>query len=144
MNTQRTFQAKSTDFTPQWFHVDAKDQVLGRLSTKIANILRGKGKNTFTPHVDCGDFVVVTNVDKIKLTGNKWSDKLYYRHSHHIGGIKSSSAQHIRQTHPDRLIYHAVRGMLPKNKLSGKLLTKLKLYAGETHPHQAQNLKTIS
>jgi len=139
MNIQKTYSAKDKDFTPKWYLVDAKDQVLGRLSTEIAVVLRGKNKPQFTPHVDCGDFVVVINAEKVRLTGNKWEDKNYYRHSGHVGGLKSKTARQVREGHPDRLITYAVKGMLPKNKLSAKLLKKLKVFKGEEHTHKSQN-----
>lgn len=140
MNTQKTFSAKEKDFSRKWYCVDVNGQVLGRISTQISNILRGKNKPQFTPHVDCGDFVVVINAEKVKLTGNKWNEKIYYRHSEHVGGLKKKTAKEVRAKHPERLIMHAVKGMLPDNKLSSRVLTKLRVYAGDKHPHTAQNL----
>ncbi|OGQ16953.1 MAG: 50S ribosomal protein L13 [Deltaproteobacteria bacterium RIFCSPHIGHO2_02_FULL_40_11] len=136
---QKTYVLKPADHKQIWYIVDAKDKTLGRLSTKIATVLRGKNKPIFTPHVDCGDLVIVTNAEKVRLTGNKWDQKMYYRHSHHVGGLKTTAAKDVRAKHPERLIHHAVRGMLPKNSLGRQLLKKLKVYAGETHPHKAQN-----
>lgn len=126
-----------------WFLVDAKDKPLGRLAVKIANILRGKNKAIFAPHVDIGDFVVVTNADKVKLTGRKEHQKTYKRYSGFRGGLKEIKASVVRERHPERLIELAVRGMLPKNNLSRKLFTRLKVYAGEQHPHAAQNPRKV-
>ncbi len=122
----------------QWFLVDATDKVLGRLSTRIANTLRGKNKPTFSPHVDCGDFVVVTHAEKVRLTGKKWTDKIYYHHSKYVSGLKAESAKDILRKNPERLFYEAVGGMLPKNRLSNQLMKKLKVYTGSAHPHEAQ------
>jgi len=128
----------------RWFVLDADGAVLGRLATRAANLLRGKGKATFTPHVDCGDFVIVINASKVKLTGNKESTKLYHHHTGFPGGIRSLSAQDVRARHPERLIEKAVAGMLPKNRLSRALTTKLKVYAGAEHPHQAQQPESVA
>ena len=128
----------------RWFVLDADGAVLGRLATRAANLLRGKGKATFTPHVDCGDFVIVINASKVKLTGNKESTKLYHHHTGFPGGIRSLSAQDVRARHPERLIEKAVAGMLPKNRLSRALMTKLKVYAGAEHPHQAQQPESVA
>ena len=127
----------------QWFVIDASDQVLGRVATRAATLLRGKGKPSFTPHVDCGDFVVVVNADKVRLTGAKETDKQYYRHSGYPGGISSMPASELRQRHPDRLIRFAVEGMLPKNRLGRQLASKLKVYEGSDHPHTAQQPQTV-
>ena len=128
----------------RWFVLDADGVVLGRLATRAANLLRGKGKPSFTPHVDCGDFVVVVNAAKVKLTGKKESAKLYHHHTGFPGGIRSIPAEDMRARHPERLIERAVVGMLPKNRLSRALLTKLKVYAGAEHPHQAQKPETLT
>jgi large subunit ribosomal protein L13 len=128
----------------RWFVLDAEGVVLGRLATRVANLLRGKGKPSFTPHVDCGDFVVVINAAKVKLTGKKESDKIYHRHSGFPGGIRSIRATDLRARHPERLIELAVAGMLPKNRLSRALATKLKVYAGAEHPHQAQRPEPLT
>jgi len=128
----------------RWFVLDADGAVLGRLATRAANLLRGKGKATFTPHVDCGNFVIVINASKVKLTGNKESTKLYHHHTGFPGGIRSLSAQDVRARHPERLIEKAVAGMLPKNRLSRALMTKLKVYAGAEHPHQAQQPESVA
>ena len=126
-----------------WVLVDAKDQTLGRLSTRVATLLRGKHKPDWTPHVDNGEYVVVINAERIVLTGRKLSDKKYYRHSGYPGHLKEVSAGRMLETHPERVIEHAVRGMLPKNKLGRSLLQKLKVYAGDKHPHQAQQPEAI-
>jgi large subunit ribosomal protein L13 len=122
----------------RWFLIDARDQVLGRVASEAAQLLRGKGKPSFTPHVDCGDFVVVVNAAHVRLTGSKERGKQYYRHSGYPGGIRTRSAAALRRTHPERLLRLAVTGMLPKNRLGRRLATKLKIYAGAEHPHVAQ------
>jgi len=130
--------AKKDEIKRKWHLVDAKGKTLGRLASRIAILLRGKHKPTFTPHLDTGDFVVVINAEKVVLTGKKWKEKLYIHHSGYPGGLKSISAEKMWEKHPERLITMAVQGMLPKNKLGRKLIKKLKVYAGEAHPHQAQ------
>lgn len=127
----------------RWFLIDAGSQVLGRVATEAAKLLRGKGKPSFTPHVDCGDFVVIINAEKVRLTGSKEQAKLYHRHSGYPGGIRSRSAAEVRSVYPDRLIRSAVEGMLPKNRLGRQLAAKLKVYAGGEHPHAAQQPETI-
>ena len=141
----RTFMAKPAEALPQrkWWVVDATNQPLGRLASRVATVLRGKHKAQFTPHVDAGDFVIVINADKVKLTGRKASDKMYYRHSGYPGGIKQISFEHLVEKHPNQPIEQAVKGMLPKNTLGRKLLSKLKVYAGNQHPHQAQQPATL-
>jgi large subunit ribosomal protein L13 len=134
-----TISAKRSDNPEKWWVVDAEDKVLGRLASTVAAHLRGKHNPSFTPHVDMGDWVVVINADKIKLTGKKLSQKTYYRHSGYIGGLKSITADKLLEKNPEELIRHAVKGMLPKNRLGRKLNKKLKVYAGGAHPHQAQN-----
>jgi len=129
---------KKGEIIRKWHLVDANGKTLGRLASRVAIILRGKHKPTFTPHMDVGDFVVVVNADKVALTGNKWKQKLYIHHSGYPGGLKSISAEKMKEKKPERLITMAVQGMLPKNKLGRKLLKKLKVYSGEAHPHQAQ------
>jgi large subunit ribosomal protein L13 len=121
-----------------WFVVDAADQVLGRLATRIASVLRGKHKPTYTPHVDCGDFVIVVNADKIKLTGRKLDQKQYHAYSGYPGGLRSRTARELLDTHPERVLEAAVKRMLPKNRLAKDMFTKLKVYAGDEHPHAAQ------
>ena len=122
----------------RWFVIDARDQVLGRVASEAAKLLRGKTKPSFTPHVDCGDFVVIVNAEHIKLTGPKDKTKLYYRHSGYPGGIREQTAEKLRASHPERLLRLAVTGMLPKSRLGRRLATKLKVYAGPDHPHAAQ------
>ncbi|MBI5420286.1 MAG: 50S ribosomal protein L13 [Deltaproteobacteria bacterium] len=127
-----------------WHVVDAKDKVLGRLATKVAEVLRGKHKPTFTPNADVGDFVIVVNADKVKLTGRKMTEKVYYRHTGYMGGLKSTTPEKVLKQHPERLIEWAVKGMLPKSRLGDRLFTKLKVYAGPDHPHQAQQPKALA
>jgi large subunit ribosomal protein L13 len=122
----------------KWFVVDLEGQPLGRAAAKIAHVLRGKHKPSFTPHIDDGDFVVVINVEKVKLTGRKWSDKLYHRHTGHPGGLKTTTAEKLNQRHPDELLRLAVKGMLPSGPLGRAQIRKLKMYAGTEHPHAAQ------
>ncbi len=129
---------KKGEVIRKWHLVDANGKTLGRLASRVAILLRGKHKPTFTPHMDVGDFVVVVNADKVALTGNKWKQKLYIHHSGYPGGLKSISAEKMKEKKPERLITMAVQGMLPKNKLGRRLLKKLKVYSGEAHPHQAQ------
>lgn len=124
--------------------VDAEDMVLGRLASHIAHVLRGKNKPTFTPHVDMGDFVVVVNAEKVRLTGNKLDGKIYYRHSGYPGGIKSMTARELLEKKPEQLIRKAVKGMLPKNRLGRQMFSKLKVYVGPDHPHQAQQPEKIT
>ncbi|KGO33451.1 MAG: 50S ribosomal protein L13 [Desulfoprunum sp.] len=134
----KTYLAPVNEIEKKWYLVDAENKVLGRLASEIANRLRGKHKPTFSDFIDNGDFVIVTNADKIKLTGNKWDDKKYYRHTGYMGGLKEASAKELMAKHPTDLIIHAVKGMLPKNKLGAAQLKKLKVYAGSAHPHAAQ------
>lgn len=134
----KTFVAREKDVVKQWHLVDATDQVIGRLASRIATLLRGKTKPIFTPHCDTGDFVVVVNADKAVFTGRKLDNKIYYRHSGYMGGIKATTARQAMQTKPEEVLRRAVGGMLPKNSLGRRLLKKLKVYAGAEHPHQAQ------
>jgi large subunit ribosomal protein L13 len=134
----KTFSAKPQDIERKWFVVDAQGQTLGRLATRIATVLRGKHKPIYTPHMDCGDYVIVVNADKIHVTGQKLDQKTYYRHSGYPGGLRQVSLRRQLQVHPDRVIEAAVRGMLPHNRLGRKMFKKLKIYAGPTHPHEAQ------
>jgi len=138
MKTFKTFSLPKKKADRRWYIIDAKDKVLGRLASEIAIRLRGKHKPEFTPHVDAGDFIIVINAEKIKVTGRKLKNKRYYWHSGYPGGIKEVTLERLLQTHPERVIYKAVKGMLPKNRLARKQLKKLKIYAGEHHPHQAQ------
>lgn len=134
----RSYVPKSDEITRDWVVMDAEGQVLGRLASEAARILRGKHKPEFTPHMDTGDFVVIVNADKIHLTGNKADDKTYYRHSGRPGSLKSETARERLERYPERVIEAAVWGMLPKNRLGRRLIRKLKVYAGPEHPHQAQ------
>lgn len=140
----KTFVAKPNETSREWFVVDATDMVLGRLATQVAMRLRGKHKPTFTPHVDTGDFIVIVNADKIKLTGRKWEQKKYYRHSGYPGGITETPVEVMQEKYPERMIFAAVRGMLPKNRLGRKMIKKLKVYAGPDHPHTAQAPESLS
>jgi large subunit ribosomal protein L13 len=140
----RTYSAKPQEIQREWFVVDAQGQTLGRLATQVATILRGKHKPFYTPHVDCGDFVIVVNAEKVRVTGKKLDEKIYYRHSGYPGGLKQVSLRRQLALHPERVIEAAVRGMLPKNRLGRKLFKKLKVYAGPTHPHQAQKPKILN
>ena len=142
MNRQTTL-AKNNEVAQEWVHIDATDLVLGRVSTQIAMILMGKTKPTYTPHHDVGDFVVVTNAEKIKLTGKKLDQKTHEHFTGHPSGRKVKSFRDVLAKHPERLIEESVRRMLPKNKIGSKMLTKLKVYAGPEHPHQAQNPKAL-
>jgi large subunit ribosomal protein L13 len=131
--------AKKGDFDRKWYVVDAKDAVLGRLAVKVATYLRGKNKPVFTPNVDTGDFIIVINADKVRLTGNKQTDKMYYHHSGYVGGIKAKSAKDLLEDRPEKIIEQAVWGMLPKNRLGRTMIKKLKVYRGAEHPHRAQS-----
>ncbi len=139
-----TFIAKKDEIERNWVLVDARDKVLGRLAADVASILRGKTKPTYTPHTDVGDFVVIINAEKVILTGRKLEQKTYYRHSGYMGGLKSRTARQLMEKNPEEIIRHAVKGMLPKNSLGRSMFKKLKVYAGETHPHEAQQPKEIN
>lgn len=139
----KTYSARPKDIKREWFLVNAEGKTLGRLASEIAKILRGKHKPIYTPHLDCGDYVIVINADKIRVTGRKLDQKIYYRHSGYPGGLKSISLRDQLQKHPERVLEAAVRGMLPKNRLGRKMFKKLKVYAGDSHPHQAQQPKTL-
>jgi large subunit ribosomal protein L13 len=140
----KTYSAKNGEISQSWFIVDASEHTLGRLATRIATVLRGKHKAEFTPHVDTGDYVVVVNAEKIKLTGRKEKQKMYHNYSGYKGGLRSSSAAEIREVNPERMVEDAVKGMLPKNRLSRQVLKKLKVYAGEEHPHSAQGPQPLT
>jgi len=140
----KTYSAKKGEIERNWVVVDADGQVLGRLASRIALILRGKDKPVFTPHVDTGDFVVVVNADKVVLSGNKLDDKVYYWHSGYPGGIKGIKAKDLLEKKPEELVRKAVKGMLPKNKLGRKIYGKLKVYAGPDHPHEAQQPRKVT
>jgi large subunit ribosomal protein L13 len=138
----RTYVPKEGEISRDWVVMDAADQVLGRLATEVARILRGKHKPDYTPYLDTGDFVVIVNAERVRLTGAKLDDKVYYRHTGRPGSLKSETARERLDKHPERVIQAAVWGMLPKNRLGRKLLRKLKVYAGPEHPHEAQQPKT--
>jgi large subunit ribosomal protein L13 len=133
-----TYSAKASDRGNNWWVVDARDAVLGRLATVVASRLRGKHNPLYTPHVDCGDSVIVINADKVVLTGRKLDKKTYYRHSGYMGGLKSITARKLLEKRPEDLVRSAVKGMLPKNRLGRKIFKNLKVYAGDAHPHEAQ------
>ncbi|MFW6093390.1 MAG: 50S ribosomal protein L13 [Pseudomonadota bacterium] len=134
----KTVSMRAEDVRRSWYVVDAEDKTLGRLATEVARRLRGKHKPEYTPHVDTGDYIVVVNADKIRVTGRKTTEKVYYRHSGYPGGIKGISFEHLQQRHPERIVEKAVKGMLPRNPLGRAMLKKLKVYAGGEHPHSAQ------
>lgn len=138
MRTSTTYMAKTNEVERKWYIIDAEGQTLGRIASEVASILRGKHKPQFTPHVDTGDFVIVINADKVRLSGNKLQDKKYYRHSMHPGGLKVTSAGEMLKNKPKRMFELAVYGMLPKTRLGESMKTKLKVYAGSEHPHAAQ------
>jgi len=139
----KTYTAKPADIEREWFLVNAEGKTLGRLASEIAKILRGKHKPIYTPHLDCGDYVIVVNAEKVQVTGRKLDQKMYYRHSGYPGGLKSISLRNQLQKHPERVLEAAVRGMLPKNRLGRKMFKKLKVYAGDSHRHQAQQPKSL-
>lgn len=139
----KTETRQTPDTDKKWFVVDAKDYVLGRLASRVALVLRGKHKASFAPHLDNGDFVIVVNAEQIQLTGNKLTQKMYYRHTGYPGGIRGTSAGALLEKYPERVITSAVRGMLPKNRLGRQMLKKLKVYAGAEHPHTAQQPETL-
>jgi len=140
----KTFLARKETVEPKWYVVDASGEVLGRLAVKIADILRGRNKPTYTPHVDTGDFVVVINADKIALTGKKEEQKTYMFYSGYVGGESYRTVKEMRERRPEFIIQNAVKGMLPKNRLSRQMLTKLKVYAGPDHPHESQQPTPLS
>ncbi|MBI2889192.1 MAG: 50S ribosomal protein L13 [Nitrospirae bacterium] len=132
------------DSSQKWYLVNAEGQIVGRLATRIATLLRGKHKPEFAPHLDIGDHVVVVNAEKVRFTGDKWDTKIYHRHTGYPGGLRSDDAAKVRREHPERLLLMAVSGMLPKNKLRKRMLGRLKVYAGPSHPHRAQEPQSIS
>jgi len=140
----KTFSAKPHEVEREWFVVDASGKVLGRLASEIARRLRGKHKAIYTPHVDTGDFIIVTNVEKLVVTGNKAEDKKYFRHTGHPGGIYETNFKKLQQRFPERILEKAVKGMLPKGPLGYAMLKKLKCYAGDVHPHAAQQPKALN
>ena len=139
----KTYTARAEDMEREWFLVNAEGKTLGRLASEIAQVLRGKHKPIYTPHLDCGDYVIVVNAEKVRVTGRKLDQKMYYHHTGYPGGIKSISLRNQLQKHPERVLQAAVRGMLPKNRLGRKILRKLKVYVGDSHPHQAQQPKML-
>lgn len=140
----KSFMANAQNVTRKWYVVDATDLVLGRLSTEVASILRGKHKPTFTPNVDCGDYIIIVNADKIALTGNKLEDKVYYRHSGYPGGLKQRNAKTMLEKQPTKVLEKSIRGMLPKNSLGEDMYRKLFVYEGSEHPHQAQKPEVLN
>jgi len=139
----KTYTVRKGDIKREWYVVDAQGKTLGRLASEIAKILRGKHKPIYVPHLDCGDYVIVVNAEKVRVTGRKLDQKFYYRHSGYPGGLKSISLRDQLQKHPTRILEAAVRGMLPKNRLGRAIIKKLKVYAGGSHPHQAQQPKAL-
>jgi large subunit ribosomal protein L13 len=139
----KTFVTQQEDVQREWFVVDATGRTLGRLATRVANVLRGKHKPLYSPAVDTGDYVIVVNAEKIHVTGRKLDQKMYYRHSGYPGGLREIPLRKLLQRHPTRAVEHAVRGMLPKNRLGRRMLKKLKVYAGPDHPHEAQQPKEL-
>ena|SRR3990167_2118687 len=139
----KTFSAKSHEVVHEWYVVDASDKILGRFASRIALRLRGKHKAEYTPHVDTGDYIIITNAEKIKVTGRKFKNKIYYRHTNYTGGIKSESFDKLQARDPKRILELAIKGMLPKNSLGRQMLKKLKIYIGEDHPHSAQQPKPL-
>ncbi|HEY86779.1 MAG TPA: 50S ribosomal protein L13 [Dehalococcoidia bacterium] len=140
----KTYSTKPSEIKREWHVIDASDKVLGRLATHVANLLMGKRKPIFSRNLDTGDFVVIINAEKVHITGNKAKQKLYYRHSGYPGGLKSISLEKMMQTNPARVIEHAVKGMLPHNRLGAKMVKKLKVYTGDIHPHLAQTKATAA
>lgn len=139
----RTFSIRKEDIDREWYVIDAEGETLGRLASRIATILKGKHKPIYTPHLDCGDFVIVVNAEKVRVTGRKMDQKVYYRYSGYPGGLSQISLRDQLNRHPERVLQAAIRGMLPKNKLGRQMIKKLKVYAGEEHPHQAQQPKPL-
>ena len=138
-----TFMANASNIERKWYVVDAEGQTVGRLAAEVAKVLRGKNKPTYTPHVDTGDYVIVINAEKVKFTGKKWDEKEYFWHTNHIGGIKKRTAKEMLNKHPENIILEAVKGMLPKNTLGRKQLTKCKVFVGPTHTHDAQKPEVL-
>jgi len=134
----KTYSTKSSDLKPEWHVIDASGKILGKLASEVATLLMGKHKPIYTPHLNTGDFVIVTNAVKVRVTGKKAQQKIYYRHSGYPGGLRSTTFTKMMETHPTRVIEYAVKGMLPKNRLGRDMLRRLKVYPGDTHPHQAQ------
>jgi len=143
MKTNKTFSPKAPDISRDWWVVDATDLPLGRLASEVAQLIRGKHKPVWAPHVDVGDYVIVVNADRVAVTSQKSREKIYYRHSGYPGGLKAESFERLRDRRPEAIIERAVRGMLPKNRLGRQMATKLKVYAGADHPHEAQQPKSL-
>ena len=139
----KTFMQRKEDVARDWFVIDANGQTLGRLATRVANVLRGKHKPTYTPHIDGGDYVIIVNAEKIKLTGNKLNDKIYYNHSRYTGGLRERTAKEMVEKYPVEMVERAVKGMLPKGRLGRQMYKKLFVYDGENHPHSAQKPKEL-
>ena len=139
----KTFMQRKEDVARDWFVIDANGQTLGRLATRVANVLRGKHKPTYTPHIDGGDYVIIVNTEKIKLTGNKLNDKIYYNHSRYTGGLRERTAKEMVEKYPVEMVERAVKGMLPKGRLGRQMYKKLFVYEGENHPHSAQKPKEL-
>ena len=140
----KTFRLRKEDISRKWYLIDAKDQVVGRLAGQIAKILCGKHRTEYSHDVDSGDYVVVTNCEKVKISGKKAMEKEYHSHSWHIGGLKTVTYQHMLEKHPERILEIAVKGMLPKNKLQAKAMARLRVYSGESHPHAAQKFEKLT
>ena len=140
---KNTYMQRKEDLERNWYVIDAEGQNLGRLATKVANVLRGKHKPTYTPHIDCGDYVIVVNASKINLTGNKLDQKIYYNHSGYTGGLWERTARVMKESYPVEMVERAVKGMLPKGRLGRQMYKKLFVYADESHPHQAQQPKEM-
>lgn len=143
MKRNRTFSQKKENVKRKWFLIDARGETLGRIATVAAGLLRGKGKVTFTPHVDCGDYVIIVNAKEVEATGNKEEQKLYFRHSGYHGGHTLTSLGEMRKSHPERILTHAIEGMLPKNFLSARIMKKLKVFAGDKHPYAKQKTEQV-
>lgn len=137
----KTYSLKASEIQKDWLVIDAEGLTVGRLASEVAHLLRGKHKPTFTPHMDCGDNVIIINAEKVKFTGNKWSDKIYYRHTNHPGGLKQETAGQLLEKAPERILEKAIKGMLPKNKLGRQMYRNLYVYAGPDHKHEAQQPK---
>ena len=139
IGSMKTSYIKASELDKKWFLVDAEDKILGRLSSEIAQVLRGKNKTNFTPHMDMGDYVIIINADKIKITGNKATKKEYFKHTNYPGGASLTTFQHMKETKPEFILRNSIKGMLPHNRLGRKILNNLKIYIGDSHPHQSQN-----
>jgi large subunit ribosomal protein L13 len=139
----KSYMQKKETVERKWYVVDATDMTLGRLASKVANILRGKNKAIYTPHIDCGDYVIITNCEKVKLTGNKLDDKVYYSHSRYAGGLRERTAREMIERYPEEMVEKAIKGMLPHNRLGRACFKKLFVYKGENHPHMAQKPEVL-